>query len=111
MGGVAMAEEAGLRPVINVLGERVALGPLRRDLLPHYGRWLNDFALAPMLGNATPLTNEQAVAWYERQGASGEVVFLIYERATWRPIGTATLYDIYHQYRRAGFGIMIGEAD
>lgn len=25
---------------LNVVGERVALGPLREDLLPLYGRWV-----------------------------------------------------------------------
>jgi len=30
-------------PVLNIAGERVALGPLRADLLPLYGRWINDF--------------------------------------------------------------------
>jgi hypothetical protein len=29
-------------PILNVVGERVALGPLREDLLPLYGRWIND---------------------------------------------------------------------
>ena len=28
-------------PILNVVGERVALGPLREDLLPLYGRWIN----------------------------------------------------------------------
>ena len=28
-------------PVLNIAGERVALGPLREDLLPLYGRWIN----------------------------------------------------------------------
>lgn len=97
-------------PVVNIIGERVALGPLRRDLLPDYQRWLNDFALAPMLGNAVPLTVEQTVAWYERQATGDAVVFTLYERAMWRAIGTTTLYDIHHQYGRAGFGITIGEA-
>ena len=27
------------RPVVNVEGERVALGPLRRDLVETYARW------------------------------------------------------------------------
>ena len=30
-------------PVLNVVGERVAVGPLRAELLPLYGRWINDF--------------------------------------------------------------------
>ena len=36
-------------PILNIVGDKVALGPLRRELLPLYGRWLNDFTLAPML--------------------------------------------------------------
>jgi hypothetical protein len=28
-------------PILNVEGERVALGPLRRDLLPLYQRWIS----------------------------------------------------------------------
>jgi hypothetical protein len=30
-------------PVLNIAGERVALGPLRAELSPLYGRWINDF--------------------------------------------------------------------
>jgi len=103
-------DRATVPPIVNITGERVALGPLRRDLLPDYQRWLNDFGTAPMLGNAVPLTGEQALAWYERQATGDAIVFTIYELSTWRAIGTATLYDIHHQYGRAGFGIAIGEA-
>lgn len=98
-------------PIINLWEERVALGPLRRDLVPHYARWQNDFGTAPTLGNTTPQTAEALVAWYERQIAGPDITFLIYERATWRPLGTTVLYDIHHGYRRAGFGITIGEPD
>src|SRR5215210_4906772 len=37
-------------PVLNVVGERVVLGPLRRDLLPAYQRWANDLSAADRLG-------------------------------------------------------------
>ena len=30
-------------PILNLRGEKVALGPLRRDLVPTYLRWINDF--------------------------------------------------------------------
>lgn len=105
-----MTETPTDAPTINLRGARVALGPLRRDLLPIYERWRNDFGTAPMLGNATPEPAETVSAWYERQIASAEITFVIYELATWRPLGTATLYDVHHGYRRASFGIMIGEA-
>ncbi len=48
-----MPESSG-RPVLNVVGELVALGPLRRDLLPLYGRWINDLASARNLGSHRP---------------------------------------------------------
>lgn len=38
------------RPIVNIEGERVALGPLRRDLLPAYQRWINDFSAVRTLG-------------------------------------------------------------
>lgn len=31
------------KPIVNITGERVALGPLRRDLIPTHQRWFNDF--------------------------------------------------------------------
>lgn len=37
-------------PILNVVGEQVALGPLREDLLPPYGRWINDRGTIQMLG-------------------------------------------------------------
>jgi hypothetical protein len=47
-------------PILNVLGERVALGPLREDLLPLYGRWINDFRTIRILGlPPAPVTAEK----------------------------------------------------
>ena len=63
-------------------------------------------------GTARPLTEEQGLAWYERHTANErEASFAIYERATWRPIGTTMLKDIDLDNRRAEFAIMIGEPD
>lgn len=43
-----------------IVGELVALGPLRRDLLPVYQRWINDFGAVRNLGiPPRPLTLEQ----------------------------------------------------
>ena len=47
------------RPVINIEGELVALGPLRRDLLQLYQRWINDLAAARGLGAFLPITVER----------------------------------------------------
>src|SRR5947209_7248930 len=37
------AQTTGERPTVNIRGRFVALGPLRRDLVPTYARWDNDY--------------------------------------------------------------------
>ncbi len=101
-------------PVINIAGEKVALGPLRRELLPLYHKWINDFEVIRTLGAPIrPLTWEAETAWFERAAAGGDrdVSFTIYERATMRPIGNTGLHEIDHVHRTAEFGILIGEKD
>src|SRR5262245_50562308 len=107
------SEATGTAPILNVTGERIALGPLRRDLLPLYQRWVNDFATTRTLAiGSRPVTWEAEVRWYEAAATSERAVtFTIYERATLRPIGSAGLDDIDHQHRTAAFGILIGERD
>lgn len=99
--------------ILNLTGEKVALGPHRRDLLPLYQRWINDFSIRVNLGGRVgPMTWEAEEAWYEGIAkASGSVHFTIYERATLRPIGTTALHDVDHFHRTAEFGLMIGERD
>ena len=98
-------------PIVNIAGDLVALGPLRRDLVPLYQRWINDFATLSRIGAAPqPMTLESETAWYERVTASEARMFTIYERSSWRPIGNTDLRDIDHRNRSAGFGILIGES-
>jgi diamine N-acetyltransferase len=98
------------QPVVNVVGERVALGPLRRDLLPAYHRWSNDLAAADRLGSLPrPVTLEGQTAWYEQEAS--RITFTIYERATWRPIGGCSLIEVDHRSGTAKLVILIGEAD
>jgi RimJ/RimL family protein N-acetyltransferase len=103
-------------PVVNILGERVALGPLRKDLVPTYHRWMNDFGTMRTLGvMPAPMRFEEEERWFERQvegqGQGGTINFTIYVRATWRPIGNTSLMDIDRVNRGATFGILIGEPD
>lgn len=101
------------RPMLNIVGGLVALGPHRRDLIPTYQRWINDFATLRTLGAARPqpVTLEQETSWYEAQTAEKETGFTIYEPATWRAIGTTTFHDIDYRNRTASFGVLIGEPD
>ena len=101
------------QPIVNMVGEKVALGPLRRDLVPLYLRWINDFEVTRALGvGQRPTTLESEEAWYDRVGRSeSDLSFTIYERATMRPIGNTGLHDVDHGSQTATFGIMIGEKD
>ena len=101
------------QPIINIAGEKVALGPLRRDLIPLYLRWINDFEVVRFLGAAArPTSLEAEEDWYSRiSKAENQAVFTVYEKSELRPIGTTRLGEINHAHRTAGFGIMIGEKD
>jgi len=100
-------------PVWNIVGERVALGPLRRDLVPFYVRWRNDFWIQSTYGGVSiPATFEEQTAWYERAAITTEALwFTIYERTTARPIGLTDLFDIERDHGVAWFGMLIGESD
>jgi diamine N-acetyltransferase len=99
--------------ILNIEGELVALGPRRREHIPLYLRWINDFGTMQMLGiSPRPMTLEQETAWYEQTAADdGEVAFTIYERATGRAIGNCGLHEVDLANRRTVVGIMIGEPD
>jgi RimJ/RimL family protein N-acetyltransferase len=100
-------------PVLNIAGERVALGPLRAELLPLYGRWINDFRTIRMLDlPPAPATAEKEQDWYEGLSkGENDIMFTIYERETLRPIGNTALHGLDHRNRSASFGIIIGEPE
>jgi RimJ/RimL family protein N-acetyltransferase len=100
-------------PIINITGEKVALGPQRRDLVPLYLKWLNDFAvMAPTGTPLYPITEEAEVTQYEST-STGEhqAWFTVYELSVFRPIGIAGLRDIDHTQGTAEFVIFLGERD
>jgi RimJ/RimL family protein N-acetyltransferase len=100
-------------PVLNLIGELVAIGPMRRDLLPLYSRWANDFdVMATVTPTLRPLTLESEQAWYDRAVADDHLTrFTLYVRNGFRPIGTTQLAAIDHMNRTAMYGIMIGERE
>lgn len=99
------------RPIINLSGERAALGPLHRGLLPAFDRWFNDLAAASTYfrGDLRPGDPDDSEARYANM--LKDCTFALYETATWRPIGVANLSAIDAFNRTAEFGIMIGERE
>ncbi len=100
-------------PVLNIRGKKVALGPIRRDLLSVYLRWINDFEVTRTLDlPMRPFPLEFEETWYQRMTQSDrDLAFTVYDRKTLRPIGNAGLHQIDHQQRTAEFGMAIGEKE
>lgn len=100
-------------PIINVRGELVGLGPIRREYIPLYQRWMNDFETTRFLDyQPRPMTLEQETAWFEGTASgNGEITFTIYELSTGRPIGNCGLHNLDLRNRRAELGILIGEPE
>jgi diamine N-acetyltransferase len=101
------------RPIFNIEGELVALGPISRDFIPAYLRWMNDFSVTGMLAiQPRPMTMEQEIAWFEHASRDEKSrTFTIFERATGRAIGNCGLGDLDFRHRRGEVGILIGEVD
>ncbi len=101
------------RPLVNLVGEHVALGPLSRTLLSLYRAWMNDIATQGSAGyprSPEPWTEERMAQWYEQAATDREMnFFAIYETGAWRPIGFCVLRDMDLRHRTAEFGLTIGD--
>jgi diamine N-acetyltransferase len=102
-------------PDFVVVGEKVALGPLQRDLAASYARWMNQLEVRRGLNNMGVATRETQEKWVEENiesSAKGEprtVEFTIYDRSDSAPVGTVGLLRINHAHGTAELGIAIGE--
>jgi diamine N-acetyltransferase len=102
-------------PDFIVVGEKVALGPLRRDLAAVYARWMNELEVRrglDHLGVATPQSQEKWVEENVERGAKREpeaTEFTVYDCSDSAAVGTAGLFHIAHANGTAEFAIALGE--
>jgi RimJ/RimL family protein N-acetyltransferase len=104
------------QPILNIIGDMVALGPFRRELLPQQHWWRNDFEFRRTIaaaGDLRPKTWEDTVARSASPAADPSAVsFAIYVIGDPpRYIGNTGLVQIDRQSRSAEFWIAIGEKD
>jgi diamine N-acetyltransferase len=101
------------RPVVVVEGERIALGPIRRDLIPLYHAWITNLSTNRfLLASASSMALDQEIAWFDGVLKQQDIaIYTIYELPGYRPIGNVDLHTIDVGNRTAELGIMIGEAD
>ena len=103
------------KPLLNIIGEKVALGPEHKGIIPAIARWENDFSVVILSGDPLrPVSRESIEARFEKnlqnEGSRG-AHFAIYEKASLRLVGVAGLRHIDPIMRTADYGIMIGEKD
>lgn len=99
--------------MIVVEGDRIALGPIRRDLIPLYHAWITNLSTNRfLLAGASSMALDQEVEWFEGVLKQRDIaIYTIYELPDYRPIGNVDLHGIDIANRTAELGIMIGEAD
>lgn len=99
-------------PLLIIRGEKVGLGPMRKDLLETYARWINDMQVTRTLGlTPLPMTVEREQGWLDTALLSQEPHFTIHELSSMRAVGNTSLVDIDHNSGTATFGLLIGESD
>jgi diamine N-acetyltransferase len=106
-----MSEKADA-PLLNFHGELVGLGPIRREYIPLYLLWMNDFETTRYLDiQPRPMTMAQETAWYDSASTGDGLIFTIHELSSGRPIGNCDLQNLSLRNRRAEPGIVIGDPD
>lgn len=97
-------------PILNVVGEHVALGPMDRRYIPTYTRWINDPGTLRTLDLITmPMPEEREIEWYDRVIHDGNRHFTIFSLPEMDPIGNGELREIDHLHRSCTIGMLIGE--
>lgn len=93
-------------------GELVRLRPIMIEDTELIVAWRNNPRVRQMFIFREKFTTEMHLHWMETKVASGQVIqYIIEEKASNTPLGSAYFSDINHIYRSAEYGIFIGEDD
>jgi RimJ/RimL family protein N-acetyltransferase len=105
----------GAKSMLNIQGERIALGPASRDHQDDYRRWFNDFYVQRTAGLVPLPWNKDAFDSFFTnrilKDNDDDAWFTVFENETSRPIGFSGIRDIDHRNRTAEFFVTIGEGD
>jgi RimJ/RimL family protein N-acetyltransferase len=97
------------QPILNLVGERVALGPLEREHMRLFLHWMNDFSTQRTASDRRGPRTLEALHARHAEGEAGndQAWFMIYTTAGWQPVGFTGLRDIDYAARSALFAITI----
>jgi diamine N-acetyltransferase len=99
-------------PIVNLSGELVALGPVSREMLPAFQRWINAFDVQARIGMPFPgpMTVEDQERWFDSVSAdTTSRTFAVHDLALGHVVGTASVQGIDWRNGTGAFGIMIGD--
>jgi diamine N-acetyltransferase len=97
-----------------LVGERAALGQLKREHLPSLARWINDPEVRRGLAYRGLVNEDSELKWYEETTEAARaprptaVLFAVHDSADGELVGTCVLEEIDHHFARAELGIVIG---
>src|SRR5690348_16257186 len=104
------------KPHLNMLGEKVGLGPVGKEGVAMMNKWINNFQIDILSGMpAKPFSMDQSLRWFEEDlkednpWAHRRIAFGIYDVNTLQLIGDTSLRHIDHKNGSAELGILIGE--
>jgi RimJ/RimL family protein N-acetyltransferase len=95
-------------------GDRVILGPVKREYIDSYLKWLNDPEITQFLSMFLPLTRMMEEDWIENLKNRNDTIafaILILENDAEKLIGNCGLHAIDWKNRVCEVGIMIGEKE
>lgn len=91
--------------------EKVILQTTMLKHVPFLWKWIQDKKVTKYMNGAQfPKTYAAEVRWFKRaKRKKHEMLFVILDAATQKPIGAFGIHQISHEHRKATVGIMIGE--
>lgn len=97
--------------VVFLRGKRVYLRPPTKKDIPYFLRWINDQEINQYLSAFLPVTEADEIEWLDRlhKEKNENIVFVIVDIKSGKPIGTMGLHRINWKDRVATTGAIIGE--
>jgi diamine N-acetyltransferase len=95
-------------------GERAALGPLKREHLPSFARWINDPEVRRGLAYRGLANEDAELKWYEQMTEAGReprptaIGFSVHDAGDGGLVGVCGIEGIDHHFARAELGIFLG---
>jgi RimJ/RimL family protein N-acetyltransferase len=97
-----------------LVGERAALGQLKREHLPGLAQWINDPEVRRGLAYRGLVNEDSELKWYEEMTEAGRaprptaVTFAVHDAADGELVGVCGIEGIDHNFSRAELGIFVG---